>query len=253
VKLRVHVDGPSRSTIRALASLVYWARRRSMWRTPSVALTAQHGVRARFTGHMAIVTGVYCVDVTVALHCSGRLAVDVAVSVQRAAAAGGSVFSLSWRRLRATLLLIYQRLLFVTVTVDVSDSEARGCACTVLSWGWWSMGVDAAVSVQSAADDADCVSSFSWCCVRAAVLLLYRRVALDDPSVDVRLSAGRGCVSLVADRAVMRLVVSGRRCGCVSPVYSCRARRRSRVIVLLVSRRLSLVTAAVNVCLSVGR
>ena len=85
------------------------------------------------------------------------------------------------------------------------------------------------------------------------VLLLSRRVALDVVSLYVRLSVGRGCVSLVADRAVMRLVVCGRRCGCVGPAYSCRVRRRVRVMVLLLSRRLVLVTAAVDVCLSVGR
>ena len=53
----VHVDVTSPSTMRALASPVCLARRRPMWSTPSVALTAQHGVRARFTGRLVIVTG----------------------------------------------------------------------------------------------------------------------------------------------------------------------------------------------------
>ena len=85
------------------------------------------------------------------------------------------------------------------------------------------------------------------------VLLLSRSVALDVASVDVRLSIGRGCGSLVARRAVMRLAVSGRGCGCVSPAFSCHIWRRVSVMVLLLSRRLVLVTAAVTVCLSVGR
>jgi hypothetical protein len=37
-------------------------------------------------------------------------------------------------------------------------------------------------------------------------------------------------------RAAMRLLVTGRRCGCVSPACSCRVRRRVRVMVLLLSR-----------------
>ena len=57
VKSLVHVDVASRSTMRALASLVCWARRRSMWWTPSVALTAQQGGHTRVTGRWVIVTG----------------------------------------------------------------------------------------------------------------------------------------------------------------------------------------------------
>jgi hypothetical protein len=72
-------------------------------------------------------------------------------------------------------------------------------------------------------------------------------------AVNVRLSVGRGCVSLLDHRTVMRLEVGGREHGCVSPSYSCRARRQVRVMVLLLSRRVLHVTAAVNVCLSVGR
>ena len=124
---------------------------------------------------------------------------------------------------------------------------------TVLSRGCWSVDVDATVSVQRAAAAADSVSSVSTHCSRARVLLLSRRVALDVASVDVRLSVGRGCVSLLVHRAVMRLVVSGRGWGCVGPAYNCRVRRRVRMMVLLLSRRLLLVTAAVNACLSVGR
>jgi hypothetical protein len=48
----------------------------------------------------------YRVDVAVDLHCSGRLGVDAAVSVQHEAAAGCSVPSLSWRRVCAMLLLL---------------------------------------------------------------------------------------------------------------------------------------------------
>ena len=95
--------------------------------------------------------------------------------------------------------------------------------------------------------------SLSTSRIRVMVLHLSRRVALDIASVDVRLSLGRGCGSLVARRAVMRLVVNGRGCGCVDPACSCRVLRCSRVMVLLLSRRVALVTAAVNVCPSVGR
>ena len=85
------------------------------------------------------------------------------------------------------------------------------------------------------------------------VLLLFPRVALDVDSVDFRLSIGRGCGSLLAHRAVMRLVVRGRGCGCVGPGCTCRVQRRVSVMVLLLSRRVALVTAVVNVCLSLGR
>ena len=85
------------------------------------------------------------------------------------------------------------------------------------------------------------------------VILLSRCVAFNVASVDVRLSVGLGCVSLLVERAVMRLVVTGRGCGCVGRVRSCHVRRHVLVMVLLLSRRLLLVTAAVNVCLPVGR
>jgi hypothetical protein len=85
------------------------------------------------------------------------------------------------------------------------------------------------------------------------VLLLSRRVTLDVASFNVRLSVGRGCVSLHVHRAVMRLVVSERVCGCVSPVCSCRIRRRVFVVALPLSRRVAHVTAVVNVGVSVGR
>ena len=86
-----------------------------------------------------------------------------------------------------------------------------------------------------------------WC------LLGSRRVSLDVTAVNVRLSVGRGCVSLVADRTVMRLVVSRRGCSCVSPACSCRVRRWGCVMVLLLSRRLVFVSAAINGCPSVGQ
>jgi hypothetical protein len=53
----VRVDVTRRWWMRAVAIPVCWARRRPMWSTPSVALTAQHGVRARSTGRLVIVTG----------------------------------------------------------------------------------------------------------------------------------------------------------------------------------------------------
>ena len=84
------------------------------------------------------------------------------------------------------------------------------------------------------------------------LLLLSRRVALDVATVDVRLSVGRGCVSLLVHSAVMRLVLSGRGCGCVGPAYSCHVQRTVRVMALLLSLSLVLVTAVVHVCLSVG-
>ena len=81
------------------------------------------------------------------------------------------------------------------------------------------------------------------------VILLYPCVTLVVASVDVRLSVGRGCVSLLVNRAVslwtwIRL--------CRSSVQLL-VRRRVHVMVLLLSRRVSLVTVAVNGCLSVGR
>ena len=85
------------------------------------------------------------------------------------------------------------------------------------------------------------------------VLSLPRRVVLDVASVDVSLSVGRGCASLLVERAVMRLVLDGRGCGCVGSTCSCRVRRYVRVMKLLLYRRLLLVTAAVSVCLSPGR
>ena len=72
-------------------------------------------------------------------------------------------------------------------------------------------------------------------------------------AVNVRLSVGRGCVSLLVQRAVMWLVVSGRGCDCVGQACSCCVQRRVSVMELPLSRRLVLVTVTVNVCLSVGR
>ena len=85
------------------------------------------------------------------------------------------------------------------------------------------------------------------------MLLRSRRVALDVASIDVRLSVGRGCASWLAHRAVMRLVVCGCECGYVGSACSCCVRRRVCVVVPLPSRRLVLLTAAVNVCSPVGR
>ena len=56
VTLLVHVDVTSRSWMRAVVCQVYWVRRWPLWSTPSVALTAQQGVHARFTGRLVIVT-----------------------------------------------------------------------------------------------------------------------------------------------------------------------------------------------------
>ena len=50
------VDVTRRSWMRALDSPVRWVRRSPMRSTPSVALTAQHGVRTRLTGRLVIVT-----------------------------------------------------------------------------------------------------------------------------------------------------------------------------------------------------
>ena len=50
--------------------------------------------------------GGYRVDDTVALHCCGRLGVGASVSFQLAAAADGSVSSLSWRQIRVFVLLL---------------------------------------------------------------------------------------------------------------------------------------------------
>jgi hypothetical protein len=69
--------------------------------------------------------GGYHVDVTVDLHSCGRLCVDAVVSVQHAAAADGSVSSLSCRPLRMMVLLLSRRPLLVTAAVDVAGSDAR--------------------------------------------------------------------------------------------------------------------------------
>ena len=53
----VHADVTRRSWMRALDSPVRWVRRSPMRSTPSVALTAQDGVRTRCTGRSVIVTG----------------------------------------------------------------------------------------------------------------------------------------------------------------------------------------------------
>jgi hypothetical protein len=52
-----NVDVTRRSWMRAVDSPVRWVRRSPMRSTPSVALTASQGVRTRFTGSLAIVTG----------------------------------------------------------------------------------------------------------------------------------------------------------------------------------------------------
>jgi hypothetical protein len=77
--------------------------------------------------------------------------------------------------------------------------------------------------------------------------------ALDIVPLDARLYVGGGCPSLLAHRAVTQMVVYGRGCNCVGSACSYDIWRRVHVMVLLVSRRLLLITAAVNVCLSVGR
>ena len=182
---------------------------------------------------------------------------NTVVLIQRVAAAADCVSSLSTHCVRAMVL------------ATVSAYRVRHCVSqrSPVCRSWMRLlarppcchaagrqrTVDTAVSIQCEAADADCVSSLSTRCVRARVQLLPRRVALDVASVDVRLSVGRGCVSLLVHSAVMRLVVSGRRCDCVRPVCSCRMRRRVLAMVLLMSRRLVLVAATVNVCLSVGR
>ena len=74
---------------------------------------------------LGVCDGGYRVDVTVALHCSGQLAVYAVVSVQSAAAAGGSVCLLSGRLLRMMVLLLSRRPLPVTAAVDVAGSDAR--------------------------------------------------------------------------------------------------------------------------------
>jgi hypothetical protein len=69
--------------------------------------------------------GGYRVDDTVALHCRGRLGVGASVSFQHAAAADGSVSSLSWRQLRVFVLLLSRRPLLATAAVDVAGCDAR--------------------------------------------------------------------------------------------------------------------------------
>ena len=124
---------------------------------------------------------------------------------------GGSVFSWSCCQLGVMVLLFARRLLLDTATVDAPGSDARLLAdtpCCHAPGGRWTL--DTAVSIQCAAAAADSASPLSTRWIRAMLLLLSRRAAVDVASVHVRLSVGRGCVSLLADCAGMRLVVSGR-------------------------------------------
>ena len=74
----------------------------------------------------------YRVDVTVALHCCGRLGVDAAVSVQHEAAAGGCFSPLFRHQLSVIVPLLPRRFSLATATAEVTGSGARGCASTVL-------------------------------------------------------------------------------------------------------------------------
>ena len=81
--------------------------------------------RCTIHGSLGDCGGSYHVDVTVALHCCGRLGADAAVSVQHAAAAGDSVSPLSCRLLRMMGLLLSRRPLLVTPAVDMAGTDAR--------------------------------------------------------------------------------------------------------------------------------
>jgi hypothetical protein len=69
--------------------------------------------------------GGYRIDVTVDLHCSGRLGVDAAVSVQHEAAASGCISPLSWRRLRGIVLLLSRRVALGVASANVRLSVGR--------------------------------------------------------------------------------------------------------------------------------
>ena len=153
VRSLVRVDVTRRSWMRALVSPVRWVRRSPMRSTPSVALTAQHGVRTRFTGRLVIVTGA-----------------TVSTSLLIYTAAGDG----AWMRLcRSSMQLL--RAVASPLCPGVS-SVGCGCPCR------------------------------------------------DDPcsSVIRLMLLGSTGVSLRARRAVTRLLVSGRGCGCVRFLCSCR-------------------------------
>jgi hypothetical protein len=157
----------------------------------------------------------------------GQWTVGPAVSIQRAAAAADCVSSLWTHCVRAVLLLLSRRVALDVVSVDVpvvcpSVVDAPPCSPTVLSCGWWSANVDAAVPVQRAAAVADYVPSLSWCCLRAVIL------------ATVSMCLARRCLSQRSSvrRSWMRLPAcppccqggwwsGGRGCGCGSPAYSC--------------------------------
>jgi hypothetical protein len=114
--------------------------------------------------------GGYRLDVTVALHCCGRLGVGASVSFQHAAAAGCSVSSLSWRQLRGMGLPLSRRRLIVGDPLAATGFDGRLLACPPCChaaaglWAWTRL------SAYCAAAADECVSSLLWCCVRALVL-----------------------------------------------------------------------------------
>ena len=94
-----------------------------------------------------------------------------------------------------------------------ATARSKGAAGAAVTWWADDSAVTRHVRVRCCTCGVDVTTtgdSLSTRWIRAMVLLLTRRGALNFASVDVRLSIGRGCDSLVARRAVMKLVVSGR-------------------------------------------
>ena len=143
------------------------------------------------------------------------------MSVKHAAAACCSVSSLSWRQLRGMRLPLSRRRLFVGDPLDATGFDGRLLACPPWChaapglWAWMRLcPLTVQLPLMTASPHCLGVVFVRWCCP------YLDEVALDVASVDVRLSVGRGCISLLRHRAVMRIVVSGRGCDCDSPAYS---------------------------------
>ena len=119
------------------------------------------------------------------------------------------------------------------------------------------LGVDAAVSVKHAAAAGGYISSLSCCQLGVMVLLFARRLLLDTatvdaPGSDARLLAHTPCCPCAWWSVEADTTVSIQRAAAAADCVSSLSTHCVRVMVLLLSRRDALVTAEVNVCLSVG-
>ena len=126
-----------------------------------------------------------------------------------------------WRQLRVMRLPLSRRRLFVGDPLDATGFDGRLLACPPCChaapglWAWMRLcPLTVQLPLITASPHCLGVVFVRW------VLPLSRRVALDVASVDVRLSVGRGYVSLLRHRAVMRALVCERGCVCVGLAYS---------------------------------